>query len=100
VESFVRAGAAAQNERLPLEVVSLLLRRRTFYMVEIAGAQIGLSRTQSYVAAAEGLIPTERYGRLRLVRRTVWDAKVKELRRGSGRPGKVRPQSENAAPIV
>jgi hypothetical protein len=79
----MRAGAARQSERWPIEVLSRALRLRTFYTVEDAGARIGLARTPSYRAAAAGLIPTERYGRLLLVRRTVWDAEVKRLRRGA-----------------
>ena len=67
------------SKQLPPEVVSRVLRERTFYSVEVAGRQIGLSRTPAYLAAREGVIPTERYGRRLLVRRMLWDAKVREL---------------------
>ena len=60
------------RERVPPEVASRILRLRYFYSIENAGLKLGLSRTQAYVAAREGIIPTERYGKLLLVRRAVW----------------------------
>ena len=68
-------------KQLPLEVVSKVLRARTFYRVEDAGALLGLGRTRSYQAAREGLIPTERYGarKLLLVRKSKWNAEVQPL---------------------
>jgi hypothetical protein len=78
----MRIGEVNRSERLPPEVVSRLLRWRHFYSIENAGLKIGLSRTQAYVAARAGIIPTERYGKLLLVRRAVWDRKVKQLLRG------------------
>lgn len=86
----MRARAAAiqakrSKKRLPAEVASRVLRQRAFYMVEVAGAKIGLGRTGSYRAAAEGIIPTERHGKFLLVRKLVWDAEVKRLRQRAAR---------------
>jgi hypothetical protein len=78
----MRFGVVLPRERWPAEVQSLPLRRKYFYKVEQAGAQVRLSRTQAYRAADAGAIPTERYGRLLLVRKTVWDAEVRRLKRG------------------
>jgi hypothetical protein len=79
----MRAEAAAPAERPPPEVVSRILRRLFFYTVEEAGGRIGLTRTPSYDAVRQGIIPAERHGKFLLVRRKVWDAKVKHLMRGA-----------------
>ena len=71
----MRAGG---SKRTPAEVVSRILREQTFYTIPAAGRQIGLTRTPAYLAAAEGVIPTEKYGKRLLVRRAIWD------RRSSG----------------
>ena len=60
--------------------LSRRLRRRFYYMIPVAGAQVGWSRSESYRAARRGDIPTEKFGRLKLVPREQWDAEVKELR--------------------
>jgi hypothetical protein len=76
-------GVATPRERWPAEVSSTFLRRRYFYSVEDAGAKVGLSRTQAYRAVDAGAIPTERYGRYLLVRKSVWDMEVRRLKRGN-----------------
>ena len=78
----MRTETVNRRERVPPEVASRILRLRYFYSIENAGLKLGLSRTQAYVAAREGIIPTERYGKLLLVRRALWDRKLKQLRRG------------------
>jgi hypothetical protein len=78
----MRTETVNHRERVLPEVVSRVLRQRYFYTIENAGLKLGLSRTQAYVAARAGVIPTERYGKLLLVRRAVWDRKVKRLMRG------------------
>lgn len=70
------------RRKLPPEVASRILRLRYFYSIENAGLKLGLSRSQAYIAARAGIIPTERYGKLLLVRRALWDRKLKQLRRG------------------
>jgi hypothetical protein len=95
----MRAGA---SKRMPAEVVSRILREQTFYTVEDAGRQLGLTRTPAYLAAAEGVIPTERYGKRLLVRRALWDEKVKRLyeaargskRRPASKPSRVKAAAE------
>jgi hypothetical protein len=77
----MRTGVA-KTDRLPPEVASRMLRRKYFHTVEEAGWQLGMSRTRAYVAAQAGIIPTERFGRFLLVRKTVWDAEVRRLKRG------------------
>jgi hypothetical protein len=72
--------------RLNAQALSRSLRRRYFYSIENAGLRAGLTRTQSYEAARTGIIPTERYGRRLLVRRRIWDQKVRRLLRGSKLP--------------
>jgi hypothetical protein len=71
------------GRRLNAQVLSRTLRRRSFYSIEKAGLKAGLTRTRSYEAARTGIIPTERYGRRLLVRRRVWDRRIRELLRGS-----------------
>lgn len=70
---------AKPGKPLPAEVVSRVLREQTFYRVPVAGALIGLARTPAYQAAADGTIPTERFGKRLLVRRALWDETVKRL---------------------
>ena len=85
-----------QGERLPPEVVSRALRRRFFYSIPGAGRPLGLGRTASYDAARQGVFPIEQYGRLKLIRRTVWDAELKRLKLRRSRP-KRRPRQARAA---
>jgi hypothetical protein len=58
------------------------LRKRHYYKVAIAGAQVGYSRAGSYRAADDGVIPTEWHGRFRLVPRKTWDRIRKRILRG------------------
>jgi len=76
--------------------LSRRLRRRFYYMIPVAGAQVGWSRSESYRAARRGDIPTEKFGRLKLVPREQWDAEVKELRNGphAERPGRKSASTE------
>jgi hypothetical protein len=60
---------------LRFQGMSRKLRRR----LPVAGGQVGLKRSQSYAAAEEGLIPTERYRKFLLVRKERWDARRKQL---------------------
>ena len=62
--------------------LSRRLRKRFYYMIPVAGAQVGWSRSESYRAARRGDIPTEKFGRLKLVPRQQWDVEVNELRNG------------------
>jgi hypothetical protein len=78
----MRLAAVLPREKWPAEVSSVPLRRRYFYSVEDAGAKLGMSRTTAYRAMNAGAIPTERYGRFLLVRKSVWDAEVRRLKRG------------------
>jgi hypothetical protein len=58
------------------------IRRRFYYPVADAGAQLGYSRAESYRRAEAGDIPTERDGKFLLVPRRKWDRIVKRLLRG------------------
>jgi hypothetical protein len=78
----MRPETVSRSERLPAEVASRVLRRLYFYRVEDAGVKLGLSRSQAYIAARNGIIPTERYGKLLLVPRQRWDRVAKRLLRG------------------
>jgi len=62
-----------------LDTMSRKIRQLHYYTVPQAGAQAGLARTQSYLAAENGLIPVERDGKLMLVPKAVWDRKLKRL---------------------
>jgi len=62
-----------------LESISRKVRQRFYYSVPVAGAKIELGRSQSYRAAADGLIPTIRKGKFLLVPRKRWDRTVKRL---------------------
>ena len=62
-----------------LRALSRKVRDKFYYSIPAAGAQVGLKRTQSYEAAEEGVIPTERYGKLLLVPKQHWDKQVKRL---------------------
>jgi hypothetical protein len=79
-EGWMRAETISRR----LKTISREMRKRFFYAVPVAGAQIGLSRSGSYRAAEMGLIPTERDGRFELVPRQPWDRRVKKLL-GSGK---------------
>jgi hypothetical protein len=60
----------------PLERQRLLASN---YTIEVAGSQVGFSRSAAYRAADAGVIPTKWHGPLRLVPRRPWDRKVREL---------------------
>jgi hypothetical protein len=53
------------------------LRRRFYYLVEDAGAQLGWSRAEAYRRAVAGDIPIERDGRFLLVPKRKWDPIVR-----------------------
>jgi hypothetical protein len=63
--------------------LSRKLRKRFYYMVPEAGAQVFYSRAGSYRAADEGVIPTEKHGKFRLVPKKQWDPIRKQILRGS-----------------
>ena len=63
--------------------LSRKLRKRFYYSIPEAGAQVGFSRAESYRAAERGDIPTEKDGRLRPVPRKLWDRIRKQILRGS-----------------
>src|SRR5689334_20962434 len=58
------------------------IRRKFFYSVAEAGAQVHLSRSGSYRAVKRGEIPVERDGKFWLVPRQKWDRRVERLQRG------------------
>src|SRR5262245_30244790 len=62
--------------------ISRKVRSRFYYTVPVAGAKVGLGRSQSYREAGLGNIPIERKGKLLLVPRREWDRQVKGLLRG------------------
>jgi hypothetical protein len=63
-----------------LKALSPKARAKFYYTIPVAGAQIGLGRTQSYDAAKEGLIPVEKVSeKLQLVPKRPWDQQVKRL---------------------
>jgi hypothetical protein len=80
-------------------ILSRKLRRNHFYSVESAGRQAGLGRTQSYLAARRGIIPTKRYGRRLLVRRRIWDREVRRLLRASDGPRRRTASSRVRRPL-
>jgi len=49
-----------------------------------AGRWLGLSKDSAYKAAQDGRIPTERFGRRRIVS-TAWLAELLQIRAGQGR---------------
>lgn len=57
------------------------LRRRKYYQVEHAGAQLGWSRAEAYRRATAGDIPTERDGKFLLVPKQKWDRIVRRVTR-------------------
>lgn len=57
------------------------LRRRFYYSIPVAGAQVGWSRSEAYRAAERGDIPTEKDGWLSLVPRRKWDRIVRRISR-------------------
>jgi hypothetical protein len=63
--------------------LSRRLRKRHYYKVPEAGAQVFLSKASSYRAAERGDIPTERDGKFLLVPRKRWDRLRKQILRGS-----------------
>jgi hypothetical protein len=67
--------------------LSRRLRRRFYYMIPVAGAQVGWSRSESYRAARRGDIPIEKIGRLKLVPREAWNRTVRQLRKGAPTEG-------------
>jgi hypothetical protein len=63
-----------------LRALSRKARDKFYYSIPVAGAQVGLGRTQSYEAVKDGLIPVEKVGeKLHLVPRRTWDRQVKRL---------------------
>jgi hypothetical protein len=63
------------------------LRARFYYSIPDAGAKLDWTRSESYRAADRGDIPSERHGKHRLVRKSVWDPIVKRtLSEGPGGP--------------
>jgi hypothetical protein len=62
--------------------LSRKLRKQHYYMIPNAGAQVGWSRSEAYRAARRGDIPTESFGRLKLVPRAAWDVAVRLIKRG------------------
>jgi hypothetical protein len=83
-------------------------RRKLYYLVEVAGAQVNWSRAESYRRAHAGDIPVERDGKLMLVPREKWDPIVRHLRQrlraasagGPSRPRKARAKAEEPAVIA
>lgn len=75
--------------------LSRKLRKRHYYTVPEAGAQIDFCRAESYRAAGRGDIPTEKDGRLLLVPRKRWDRIRKQLLRGPLPPTRHRSASAN-----
>ena len=63
--------------------LSRKLRKRHYYKVPEAGAQVAFSRAESYRAAERGDIPTERDGKFLLVPRKPWDRIKKQIFSGS-----------------
>ena len=61
------------------ETMSRKVRQHFYYSVPGAGKLVGMGRSQSYRAAAAGLMPVERSGKFMLVPRQRWDRKVKQL---------------------
>jgi hypothetical protein len=57
------------------------IRQRFYYSIPGAGAMIGWSRSESYLAAKRGDIPVEKDGWLSLVPRAKWDRIVKRMLR-------------------
>jgi hypothetical protein len=62
--------------------MSRKLRMRFYYKVEAAGRMVGWGRSEAYRAARRGDIPTESFGRLKVVPRREWDFAVRLLKRG------------------
>jgi hypothetical protein len=58
------------------------LRRKLYYSVPAAGARVGWSRSESYRQAAAGNLPVENDGGLLLVKKRVWDRRVRKQLRG------------------
>jgi hypothetical protein len=77
-----------------LSLISRKVRRRFYYSVPEAGGKVGLRRSQSYLAAAAGQIPTERDGKFLLVPRKPWDREVKRLLRGNALRSAVKPEAK------
>jgi hypothetical protein len=76
--------------------MSRKLRDRLFYKVFVAGAQVDYTRTDSYRAADEGIIPTEWHGRFRLVPKKKWDPIRKKILRGKLPMPRRKPAAEHA----
>jgi hypothetical protein len=73
--------------------LSRKFRKRHYYTVPEAGAQVAFSRAESYRAAERGDIPIEKDGRLLLVPRKRWDRIRKQILRGPLRPTRHKPAS-------
>lgn len=77
-----RSKSRAKRPKVRAKRLGLLhriLKRRQYYSIAEAGEKIDLNRAQSYKAARLGEIPVEQQGRLMLVPRRAWDAKVRRL---------------------
>ena len=70
---------------MPQKMMSPALRARDYYKVEVAGAQVGWSRSESYRRREDGDIPAERYGKLWLVPRRKWDRKIRSHLKHNGK---------------
>jgi hypothetical protein len=77
--------------------LSRKLRKRYYYSVPRAGAQVGYSRAESYRAAERGDIPTEKEGRLLLVPRKRWDLIRKRILGGLLPAPRQRPLRERTS---
>jgi hypothetical protein len=89
-------------EVFPLMRLSRTHRRKLYYLVEEAGAQVTWSRAESYRRAHAGDMPTEKDGKFILVPKGKWDPIVRRLRRrlreasARGRPRKPHAKAEDA----
>jgi hypothetical protein len=79
------------------ESISREVRRRFYYTVPDAGRKVGLKRSQSYLAAEQGQIPTLRDGKFLLVPRKIWDREVKRLLRRRAPRGAAKGEATTAA---
>jgi hypothetical protein len=77
-----------------VESISRKVRRRFYYSVPEAGRKVGLARSQSYLAAAAGQIPTERDGKFLLVPRKPWDREVRRLLRRNAPRGAAKSEAK------
>jgi hypothetical protein len=64
-----------------MQALSRKLREKFYYKIEVAGAQVGWSRSEAYRAADRGDIPTEWVGKFRMAPKRLWDPRRKKLLR-------------------